>query len=303
MNSSLPLVSIVLPVFNAESFLIKAVESILLQEYKNFELILINDGSTDNTLSILEYYASIDSRVMLLSRSNKGLIYSLNEGISLAKGLYIARMDSDDISHPERFKRQVELMELTKSDICGCHFITIDESGKKIDATLVPISSNSFLTNLALTVPFAHGSVMIRRDFLAKNNLYYGIGEYKTAEDYALWVRMYQLNAKFCNVDQFLFEYRDYTYSLSKKNSKALKYDAKTLSKQMFDMYKEDIYHSIIKQCEESLSIAEKDILIACSLYLFTSRYRMRSLLNVFKVMPKKSLFVVFLKFITGRYF
>lgn len=303
MSSSLPLVSVILPVYNSESFLIKSIESILAQNYSNFEFILINDGSTDNCLSILEFYSNLDSRIKLINRPNQGLINSLNEGIALSNGQYIARMDSDDISYPDRFSKQVELLESSNSDICGCHFITIDENGKKIDANLVPLSPSGFLTSLAISVPFAHGSVMIRKSFLLENNLYYGKGEYRTAEDYALWVNMYQLKAKFCNVDQFLFEYRDYSYSLSKNKSNSLKADAKLLSKFMFRKYKNQIYNAILKQSGQSLSNAERDLLIVCSFYIFLSGHKRKFLLRILKVMPLKNLIVVFLKFLTGRFF
>lgn len=94
-----PLVSVVLPVFNAEKYISEAVASILAQSFTNFELIVINDGSTDNTLNILKSY-QVDSRVILISRENRGLVESLNEGIDLASGEWVARMDADDIALP-----------------------------------------------------------------------------------------------------------------------------------------------------------------------------------------------------------
>ena len=93
-----PKVSIVMPVYNGDKYLVESLESILHQTYRNFELIIINDGSTDNSMAIIESYAKTDENIIIISRENKGLVASLNEGIILAKGDYIARMDADDIS-------------------------------------------------------------------------------------------------------------------------------------------------------------------------------------------------------------
>jgi len=113
-------VSIVMSVYNAQKYLDEAIESILNQTYSNFEFIIINDGSTDKSLEIIENYAKKDSRIIVINRENKGLIYSLNEGIRKANGKYIARMDADDISLPQRLEKQVEFMEKNKNiGICG----------------------------------------------------------------------------------------------------------------------------------------------------------------------------------------
>ena len=93
-----PLVSVVMSVYNSEKYLKEAIESILNQTYTNFEFIIVNDGSTDSSLDIIQEYMKKDERIVLISRDNKGLPYSLNEGIEKAKGKYIARMDADDIS-------------------------------------------------------------------------------------------------------------------------------------------------------------------------------------------------------------
>jgi len=96
------IVSVIMAVYNAEKYLDEAIQSILIQTYEKFEFIIINDGSSDKSLEILEKYAIQDSRIVMINRKNKGLVYSLNEGILKAKGKYIARMDADDISDPFR---------------------------------------------------------------------------------------------------------------------------------------------------------------------------------------------------------
>ena len=104
-----PLVSVVLPVYNAEEYISEALKSILNQTYDNLEVVVVNDGSTDHSLHVIRSLA--DKRVKIISRENRGLVASLNEGIDAASGDYIARMDADDISHPERISKQIRLLE------------------------------------------------------------------------------------------------------------------------------------------------------------------------------------------------
>ncbi|WP_244834814.1 glycosyltransferase family 2 protein [Clostridium sp. BJN0001] len=104
-------VSVIMPVFNAEKYLEESIKSVLNQTYKNFEFIIINDGSTDSSLSIINKFKSMDNRIRVIDQKNNGIVYSLNKGISTAKGKYIARMDADDISLPNRIKNQVKYME------------------------------------------------------------------------------------------------------------------------------------------------------------------------------------------------
>ena len=116
-----PLVSILMPVYNCAPFLKAAIESILNQTYRNFELIVIDDGSTDTSLKVIKHYASIDKRIRFVSRENKGLVDTINEMVTLAKGDYIARMDGDDISMPTRIEKQLNKI-ITESNILlvGC---------------------------------------------------------------------------------------------------------------------------------------------------------------------------------------
>src|SRR3990167_2794091 len=106
------LISVVMPVYNAGEFLVDAIESIRNQTYTNWELIAVNDGSTDRSLSILKRYARRDKRIKIINLSpNKGLATALNAGLTRAKGFYFARMDADDISMPKRFEKQVEYID------------------------------------------------------------------------------------------------------------------------------------------------------------------------------------------------
>lgn len=113
-------VSVVMPVYNSEKYLKESIESILNQSYSDLEFIIINDGSTDNSFKIIKEYAKLDKRINVISRENKGIVYSLNEAIRLAKGEYIARMDADDISAPKRIEKQISFLKSHRDiDILG----------------------------------------------------------------------------------------------------------------------------------------------------------------------------------------
>ncbi|WP_318466386.1 glycosyltransferase family 2 protein [Photobacterium leiognathi] len=227
MSDKLPLVSVILPVYNAEKYLYEALSSIVEQTYANLEIIVINDGSTDKSLSIIKEFTMVDERIKIINRENKGLIYSLNEAISISTGKYIARMDADDISLPLRIEKQVQLLE-TGYDICGCHYFEIDENNEYINASCVLTQSRDIPLALIRSVPFAHGSVTFRHDFLLNNNLMYGNTEYKKAEDYALWCDFYSNGARFSNVNDFLFKYRNIDGTLT--SAKQHKLESKKLS-------------------------------------------------------------------------
>jgi len=221
------LVTVAMPVYNGAQFLTEAIESILAQSMKSFEFIVIDDGSSDASLEILKKYRDIDPRIKVFSRENRGVVFTRNELIERSAGKFIAWMDQDDISLPDRLIKQVELMERTNADICGCHWIVINEDGKFIDTRLVPLETDSFVICLAETVPFAHGSVMIRRQFAIEKSLRYGSRRY--AEDYDLWIRFFEAGAYFVNVNDFLFKYRDYSTSLSKRKIQELMSDTRAL--------------------------------------------------------------------------
>lgn len=212
-----PLISVVMPVYNGGKYLQEAIESILNQTEGDFEFIIIDDGSTDGSPSLIEKYREIDSRIKVITQENRGLISSLNTGIDQAKGKYIARMDADDISLPYRFEKQVELLN-NGGDICGCHFKIINEKGDVIDSK--DVETENFPLVLMSNVPFAHGSVLIRRDFLNRKKLRYGGTRYTKAEDYQFWCVIFNNGGQFRNLSDCQFKYREVEGSLSsnKKN-------------------------------------------------------------------------------------
>lgn len=208
-------VSVLMPVYNAEKYLAEAIDSIIAQSYTNWELILINDGSTDSSEAIILSYA--DRRIKYhKNEQNIGLIDTLNKGIDLCKGKYIARMDADDIAMPDRLKNQVALMNHnTELVLCGTNALVIDNDGNKTGEIINTDSNTLLQISLLFTNPFIHPSVLIRKEAL--DNLRYN----KQAihiEDYELWTKIAG-KGKLANISQPLLKYRWHDTNVSVKHA------------------------------------------------------------------------------------
>lgn len=200
---TVPLISVALPVYNGEQYLVEAIESILAQTFADFELIIIDDGSTDNSLAILKHYQLKDLRIRLVEQENQNLASTLNNILDLAQGQWVARMDQDDIALPHRFERQLQWLEQTGADICGSW---VKFFGSWDRRTFKPYESDQAIKmDMLFKSPFAHPSVMMRTDF-AKQLRYDKCCE--KAEDYDLWVRAAQAGWKMTNVPEVLLLYR-----------------------------------------------------------------------------------------------
>lgn len=214
MPTNNPAISVVMSVYNSEKYLAEAIESILNQTFTDFEFIIINDGSTDSSLAIIESYMAKDERVVLISRENKGLPASLNEGIAIAKGKYIARMDADDISLPERFDSQFSYLEKNNNiDVLGTNAFQIDKNGRKKKRLflfskkfLLSTKDNHLKANLIFSSCFIHPTVMIRKSTLNNFQALYDPG-LKVSQDYELWCRLAPI-ATFANLRVPLLKYR-----------------------------------------------------------------------------------------------
>lgn len=219
MKKNKPLVSVVMPIYNAEPYLAKAVESILLQTLKDFELVLINDASTDKTLQIINKFKRKDKRIRVINnKKNLQMAESLNLAINLAKSDLIARMDQDDISLPNRLEIQYAFMRShPKVAIVGNNIIIIDEEGKITGKRTYPTTSNSLKKMLFRYSAFAHPTVMFRKSAFQK------IGEYDPTlhpcEDIDLWFRL-GIKYEFASIPSFLFKYRISLISGSHQNLK-----------------------------------------------------------------------------------
>lgn len=208
-----PLISVLLPVYNAERFLADAIESILNQSFRNFELIIIDDGSSDNSPKIIKQFS--DERMIVITQENQGLAASLNKGLEIARGKYIARQDNDDISLPERFEKQVAFLEKNESyALLGTAAIIVDENNQEGGRFHQhPETSPELKYFLLFDNPFVHSSVMFRRSVLSKTGPYYKGTQF--FEDYHLWSSIAQV-ANISNLPQALLRYREVSGGMSK---------------------------------------------------------------------------------------
>jgi glycosyltransferase involved in cell wall biosynthesis len=196
-----------MPVYNAEKYLSEAIQSILNQTFGNFEFLIINDGSTDNSLSIIKGFD--DARIRLIDHpGNMGLVSSLNEGLKIAGGQFIARMDADDISNTNRLQSQFDLLLANPEvGLVGCHMDIIDENKKVIGERIYQTSHDAIKVESLFRCPVPHPGVMFRKDSFINNNLFYNPSFSYYAEDYELWQRALSI-LKFANVNAKLLLYR-----------------------------------------------------------------------------------------------
>ncbi len=210
----LPKISVIMPVYNGEKFLKEAIESILNQTFTDFEFIIINDGSKDNSLNIIKEYAEKDNRIKIIDQKNVGIIKALNNAIKIAKGKYIARMDADDISLAERFEKQINILEKENAVLCGTFAIAINESGQEIKK--MNYIKKSWQENKLYLIrgnPFIHPSVMFEKEKIINAGMY---KNYKNIEDYELWTRIVP-KYKSINLQEYLFKYRVHDNQITKK--------------------------------------------------------------------------------------
>jgi glycosyltransferase involved in cell wall biosynthesis len=207
-----PEISVVMPVYNAEKYLSKTIESILNQTHIDFELLILNDKSTDNSLEIIKQYQAIDSRVILIDKEiNVGPANLRNEGFRLSKGTFIALMDADDIALPNRFEKQITILKSNPEiGVCGTWFTFFGTKKNKVirhsekhDAIKV-----SFLHSCGIGNP----TVILRKEAL--NGLEFN-NDYVPVEDYDLWSRLLP-KTQFYNIPESLLNYRQHDSNISK---------------------------------------------------------------------------------------
>ncbi len=206
----MPLISVILPVYNTASFIAEAIESILSQTFTDFELLIINDASTDNTLQIIEQYT--DPRIKVINNpENCRVVKSLNKGIELSKGVYIARMDADDISMPTRFQKQIDFFKQhPDTDICSTW---VYKFGERNFAVYPAVEHENLKASLFFHNVIIHPSVMFKKESLARHRLNYR-ENFVNAEDYGLWAEAID-TVKFATVPEFLLKYRIHPNNVS----------------------------------------------------------------------------------------
>tara|TARA_B100000886_G_scaffold95631_2_gene63393 strand:- start:8572 stop:9603 length:1032 start_codon:yes stop_codon:yes gene_type:complete len=191
------LITVLLCVFNGEIWLRECIESILNQTYKDYEFLIIDDGSNDKSLSIIKEYAEIDKRIKYISHYNIGLTESLNKGLKEAKGEWIARIDCDDISLPQRLELQLNYVLTKNFGIVGCQSIIIDKKGSNKKKFFIPVKNDIIYFNLIRQKRFfSHSSVLFNK------KLVLNLGGYrkcmKKAQDYDLWLRISEISKLGC---------------------------------------------------------------------------------------------------------
>ncbi|MHA3083453.1 glycosyltransferase family 2 protein [Acinetobacter sp. ANC 5383] len=226
---SLPLISIGISFYNAEKYLADAIKSIIFQTYDNWELLLIDDGSTDNSLAIADQFSQQDARIKILSDGgNKGLAARLNQSIKLATGDYIARMDADDIMHPRRLEKQLTILQSNPDiDVLGTNAYVIDET------SLVFGQRYKELSGLEKVESFIHPTIMGEKIWFL-NNIY--DEEAIRIEDAELWYRTKKFSNFMVTYEPLLF-YREFGDSYYKKYIQANLSQIHLLNKYPNDKY------------------------------------------------------------------
>lgn len=205
-----PLVSVLMPVYNGELYLEEAIESILNQSYTHFEFIIINDGSTDNSAQII--FSFSDSRIKYHSNeSNIGLVKTLNIGIDLCKGEYVARMDQDDISYTDRLETQILHLEKNKQIGFIGSWINVIPENRMVK---FPSSHEEIHAQIHFQNPFAHPTIIFRKELLNTLDEKYNT-DFKNIEDYELWSRLIKMTEA-VNYPKVLLDYRKHPNQMSR---------------------------------------------------------------------------------------
>ncbi|TWR25188.1 glycosyltransferase [Mucilaginibacter pallidiroseus] len=232
-NQFAPAISVIMPVYNSEAYLREAIESVLNQSFTDFEFLIFNDGSTDNSADIILSYN--DERIIYYGSSvNVGYTPLLNKGLKKARGRYIARMDSDDIALPDRFEKQFNFLEKNRDiAVCGGFFeFTGTELSNKPFNWVSETDPEFIKINLLFDCAICHPTVMLRAEELAKSSLYYNEA-LEPSEDYDFWIRISN-SKRLANIPDVILKYRLNSNQVSnKKNHQQLTNKANFITSQL----------------------------------------------------------------------
>ncbi len=245
MNAN-PKISVVMSCYNRESYVRDAIESILNQTYTDFEFIIIDDCSTDKTPEIIQEYADKDNRIIFIrNQENMDYNYNLRKGFKIAKGEYIARMDDDDISLPERFEKQVSYLDQHPDiTVLGTFIKTFGEL--EIESWITETDSDVLNVLMNFHNPMCHPSVMIRKSFLQEHDLTYSPKELY-AEEYDLWKNIILNGGKLANLPEELVRYRTHKNNISQVRWNIQQETAYRVSKQLLTRFFNDKEYKRIK--------------------------------------------------------
>ena len=215
MKSSIPLVTVLIPVYNGEKFLAEAIDSVLNQTFSDFELLIVNDCSTDKSRNIINSYQ--DKRIRLINNEkNIGQNKSMNRGLKLAKGKYIARLDQDDVSCKDRLQLQIKYISGLSKTILGSWAYDINNNSETVGYIQNPLDNDSIIDSLAISSSLTHSSIfMERKDMLSLGGY---SDKYNIAMDWALWIKAAKNNYKFMNIPKYLIGLRKHSMQVTKSN-------------------------------------------------------------------------------------
>lgn len=228
-------ITVLMPVYNGESYLGSAIESILNQSYKDFEFLIIDDASTDSSGEIIKSFR--DPRIRLIHNEiNMGLNKTLNIGLAAAQNEYIARMDQDDISYPERLMKQVSYLEKNPEvGVCGTAIEFLDKTGNK-KKLIFPTENSLIRWSFCFYNPTAHPTVMMRKKIVAKVKGYSVLDNARYAEDYDLWSRLLPIT-KFHNLKEPLLVLRKHDSNMTVLNLEKNLHNAGEVNRQILGYF------------------------------------------------------------------
>lgn len=222
------MISVVLPVHNAQETLDESISSIVSQTYRHFELIVVNNASTDQSAAIAHQWKLRDDRIRIVDEPRKGLVFAFNRGMAEVKGDWIARMDADDVAHPERFQKQMDYMTKNPEvDVLGTQMRMF---GAKEKTTDFPLTHKGIALDLCFRNCIAHPTVMIQRQRI--KNITYPEG-YDISDDYIQWVRWSQ-SYQFANLPDALLSYRVHSSQITRSKADIVKKTEKLVLKEAF---------------------------------------------------------------------
>lgn len=277
--------SIILPVYNAESTIADSIRSIIEQSFQDFELIIINDGSTDRSEDIINSFD--DSRILYTQNtSNQGLIYTLNLGLRKSKGEYIARMDADDIALKDRLLKQVQYMDNNQSCIaCGTQLEYFGTTQIHSNSPIYHSSDSECKAYLILNPCFAHPSVILRSKMLKDNNIYYN-EKYKYVEDYKFWIDLSDYGT-FHNLPEALLKYRISATQITSNNNELQNENAKLCRREYIKKHlsieiPEKITYEYVKEIRKSYKNEKYLLEVLCfSLDKYTFKFFLYYIANI----------------------